>query len=239
MRILSLLPALALLAGACSTPSVRLGEGPREYAPTDYELVLDRWTRSEDLIVSSELDNVLTVTATYESWDFRWAYVVRYAEDYRLTVDQRTALLQRSLAETRQSHQFYVALYAQRYKWNDLTMENPAWIVRLIDDQGSETAPTEIEPIKRPGAIERTYFPYTSPWRSAFRIRFPVTRADGRPTISKKAHWFGLRFAGAQGHQALVWELGRDDAPSSVALGRSPRVARFRGAPTTSGGEDL
>jgi hypothetical protein len=219
----SSLPALSALvcalATACSTPTVRLGEGPREYAPTDYEIVLDRWTRSEDLIVSSELDNVLTVTATYESWDFRWAYVVRYAEDYRLTVDQRTSLLQRSLSETRQSHQFYVALYAQRWKWNDLTMDNPAWIVRLIDDQGSETAPTELEPIKRPGAIERTYFPYTSPWRSAFRIRFPVTRADGRPTISRKAHWFGLRFAGAQGHQALVWEL-QEGENSSVAATR-------------------
>jgi hypothetical protein len=44
---------------------------------------------------------VLTVTATYESWDFRWAYTVRYAEDYRLTIDQRHALLERSLAETR------------------------------------------------------------------------------------------------------------------------------------------
>ncbi len=58
------------------------------------------------------MDNVLTVTATYESWDFRWAYAIRYAEDYRLTVDQRHALLERSLAETREAHEFYVALYA-------------------------------------------------------------------------------------------------------------------------------
>ena len=89
----------------------------------------------------NELDNVLTVTATYESWDFRWAYVVRYAEDYRLTVDQRRTLLERSLAESHERHEFYVALYAQRYKWNDLNLEEPAWILRLIDDTGNPQPP--------------------------------------------------------------------------------------------------
>ncbi|MGC4087471.1 MAG: hypothetical protein QM756_06190 [Polyangiaceae bacterium] len=119
------------------------------------------------------MDNVLNVTSTYESWDFRWAYVVRYAEDYRLTVDQRHDLLQRSLAESRGLHTFYLALYSQKYKWNDLTAKQPAWIVRLIDDEGTETAPSSIDVIKRPGAIELTYFPYTTPWRSAFRVSFP------------------------------------------------------------------
>jgi hypothetical protein len=111
------------------------------------------------------------------------------------------------LAETRDHHTFYVALYATKYKWNDLTATQPAWIVRLIDDEGTETAPSEIDPIKRPGAIELTYFPYTTPWRSAFRVRFPKVRPDGRPTISSAARWFGLRFAGAQGNDELVWEI--------------------------------
>lgn len=203
------LAALCVVAG-CTTPKVDLADGPREYVATDYDQVLRAWTRSDDLIKVSDLDDVLTVTATYESWDFRWAYVVRYAEDYRLTVDQRQALLERSLAETRKAHQFYVALYAQKHKWNDLTADEPAWIVRLVDDEGTETAPTEIKAIKKPGAIELTYFPYTTPWRSAFRITFPVVRADGRPTISPAARWFGVRFAGAQGNNALIWEIGKN-----------------------------
>lgn len=204
------------LTVACTTPRVQMREGPREYVATDYEQVLRAWTRSDQLVKVSDLENVLTVTATYESWDFRWAYVVRYAEDYRLTIDQRRALLERSLAETRKAHQFYLALYAERFKWNDLTNEDPAWIVRLIDDEGTETAPTEIKPIKKPGAIELTYFPYTSPWRSAYRISFPIVRADGRPTISRDALWFGLRFAGAQGNDALVWEIDRGQDRSSI-----------------------
>jgi hypothetical protein len=204
------LTALGICTTACGAPQISLEQGPREYVATDYADVLKRWTRTEQLIVISDLDDVLTATATYESWDFRWAYVIRYAEDYRLTVDRRTALLERSLSETQKTHQFYVALYAKLPKWADLTADNSAWIVRLIDDQGNETAPSEIELIKRPGAIEQTYFPYTSPWRTAHRIRFPVQNKDGTPTIAPGAKWFGLRFAGAQGNKQLVWLLDRN-----------------------------
>jgi hypothetical protein len=212
-----LLLALALPLGfaSCGAPTVSLAEGPREYVATDYERVLDRWTRTSQLFIASELDDMLTATATYESWDFKWAYVVRYAEDYRLTVEQRQALLERSLAESDHYHQFYVALYAQKYEWSDLTLENAAWIMRLIDDRGNETAPSEIDLIRKPGAIERTYFPYTTPWRRAYRVRFPVARADGRRSISPQAGWFGLRFAGAQGNQQLVWLVDAD--PNVIA----------------------
>ncbi|MFO7179141.1 MAG: hypothetical protein DIU78_010620 [Pseudomonadota bacterium] len=210
MRQRALLVIGLFAALGCTEPKVTLREGPREYVGADYDSVLQKWTRSGQLTNVNVMDNVLTVTATYESWDFRWAFVVRYAEDYRLTVDQRHALLERSLRESRERHSFYVALYAQRHKWNDLTTSEPAWIVRLIDDEGTETAPIAIEPIKRPGAIELTYFPYTTPWRSAFRITFPRVLPDGRPAISPKAQWFGLRFAGAQGNQELVWNLAAD-----------------------------
>lgn len=169
----------------------------------------------------SELDNVLSVTATYESWDFRWAYAVRYAEDYRLTVAQRKSLLERSLAECRREHEFFVALFAQKYKWGDLTRDNPAWIVRLIDETGNEIAPHEITEIRRPGAIEHTYFPYTSPWRRLFRVSFPIAFADGRPTISSKAKWFGLRFAGAQGNDQLVWNVDAHTTMDAIS-GNSP-----------------
>ena len=59
----------------------------------------------------------------------------------------------------------------------------------------------------KPGALERTYFPYTSTWRQAFRIRFPRVAPDRRPTIAPNAHWVGLRFAGAEGNEELRWDL--------------------------------
>jgi hypothetical protein len=220
--VFTLALSVLLSASACGPKAVRLDRGLREYVATDYPRVLDRWTRTRSLFVASELDDMLTVTATFESWDFRWAYVVRYAEDYRLTVDQRRALLERSLSETDQGHQFDVALYAQRHQWSDLKAENAAWIIRLIDELGNETAPTEIVAIRKPGAIERTYFPYTSPWRRAYRVRFPVARADGRPTIARTATWFGLRFAGAQGNQELIWTVESSKTGDSSSISAAP-----------------
>jgi hypothetical protein len=206
-RLVCSAAVLVAVAVACAPPKVSLDQRPREYVSTDYREVLDRWTRTEQFLVVTELDDVLTATATYESWDFRWAYAVRYSDDYRLTVDQRSALLEQSLAEVNNVHEFYVALYASRPKWGDLTEDRAAWIVRLVDSQGNETAPSEIEMIRKPGAIEVTYFPYTSPWRSVHRIRFPVRRKDGTLSIAPQAQWFGLRFAGAQGNAEMHWDI--------------------------------
>jgi hypothetical protein len=230
MRAAIAVISVGLVSVGCSTPKVKLDEGPREYVATDYERVLKNWTRDKQFTNVNVMDNVLSVTATYESWDFRWAYVVRYSEDYRLKIDQRHTLLERSLSEVHDGHQFYVSLYTQKHKWNDLTAKEPAWIVRLIDDEGTETAPSQIESIRKPGAIELTYFPYTTPWRSAFRVSFPRVRADGRPTIASAARWFGLRFAGAQGYEELIWELGDERTASGepaprVSQPAAPRVA--------------
>ncbi len=220
--LLSLL-GLPLLAG-CGEPKVSLGTGTREYVASDYPQVLKRWTRNQSLIVVSELDDLLTVTATYQSWDFRWAYVVRYAQDFRLTVEQRRALLENTLNETRNTHSFYVALYGTNRRWTDLSRPNTAWIVRLIDDQGNETAPSVIEAIPKPGALERTYFPYTTVWRQAFRIKFPRYFGDGRPSIAPDAKWFGLRFAGAEGNEELHWDI--DSSTRQAAFGDG-HVVRF------------
>jgi hypothetical protein len=215
---LAALPLLLLPLAGCSEPQVSLAGGAREYVASDYSSVLKRWTREESLILFSDLEDKLTVTATYESWDFRWAYVIRYAEDYRLTIEQRRELLERT-------HEFYVALYGTKWRWADLSRPTSAWIVRLIDDQGSETAPAKIEPIAKPGPIEYRYFPYTTVWRHAFRIRFPRVTNDGRPTIAPNARWFGLRFAGAEGNEELHWDVDAPRAPvpaSSAAASIEP-----------------
>ena len=211
--------------GGCAETRVSLSQGPREYVATDYPEVLKKWTRERSLLTLAEVDDLLTVTATYESWDFRWAYVVKYAQDYRLTIEQRKVLLDQSLRESEENHLFYVALYAGgSARWTDLTRPTSAWVVRLIDDLGNETAPSAIEKVQRPGPLERRYFPYTTPFRQVFRIKFPRVAGDGKsPTISPTAGWLGLRFAGAEGNQELRWALVQPKrVPAQVAPAEPP-----------------
>lgn len=218
-------------APGCAPPKVTLREGPREYVATDYEDVVERWTRTADLITLAQLDNLLQTTATYESWTFRWAYVIRYVDDYRLTLEQRRKLLDKTLEETRVGHHFFVALTGGERRFNDLTKDNSAWIVRLIDDTGNETAPDDIKAIKRPNPIERTYYPYVTVFHQVFRLRFPRFGVDGKPSVADKAQWFGLRFAGAQGSSELKWELDVD-IPAAPASGAATSEARTE--PSTS-----
>ena len=213
-----LMCAFALTTAGCAETRVSLAAGPREYVPSDYQQVLKVWTREESLFVFSEFEHKLTATATFESWDFRWAYVVRYADDYRLTVEQRHDLLERTLRETADTHEFYVALYGTTWRETDLSKPQSAWIVRLIDDQGNETAPAKIEAIVKPSALDQRYFPYTTVWRRAFRIRFPRFTGDGRPTIASTARWFGLRFAGAEGNGELRWKVQQGQAVAQTVL---------------------
>jgi hypothetical protein len=201
--------ALVTTTMACAEPKVSLGTGPREYVPSDYPQVLNTWTRERNLVELSDLDDKLSVTATFESWDFRWAYVVRYAADYRLTVAQRRELLDRTLGDTKTDHEFYIAVSGNNWRWTDLSRPTSAWIVRLIDDQGDETAPSKIESIVKPGPLEQQYFPYTSVWRHVFRVRFPRYAGDGRPTIAQGAAWFGLLFAGSEGNEELIWRVSK------------------------------
>jgi hypothetical protein len=207
--MLAMAAAALLVVPACGGPKpVTLREGPREYVGADYEGILKRWTRSERLYSFQGVDDVLAATATFESWDFRWAYVIRYAEDFRLTIEQRRELLAGSLTDAKDHHQFYVALYGNRWNEDDLAGEKPAWIVRLVDDKGHVTAPEQILRIKKPGVLERSYFPYTTVWRHVFRLRFPA-QAAGAPTIAPDTGLVALRFSGPLGNLELHWMTAR------------------------------
>lgn len=199
--------ALSLGVLGCGAPRVSLQEGARAYEPSDYDKVLAHWTRTARLIALGELDGLLTVTATFQSWDFRWAHASRYARDYRLTEAETKELFETTLTESRQHHEFYVALAGgENRRFMDLTKPTSAWVVRLIDDRGNEIAPEEIIHIRKPGPKERAYFPYTSPFRQVFRVRFPIATEAG-PSIADDASVMGLSFSGPRGETTLSWAL--------------------------------
>lgn len=200
--------AIALLFFATQScarpPAVELSEGPRSYSASDYWTVLRKWTRQKKLHSVAEMDNVLTVTSTYQSWDFRHAFASRYCEDYRLDTEERATFLNRSLAASKKYHEFYVALYAQLPHLGELHKKDALWKVRLVDDQGGSAKPLSISPVDKPSQLERTYFPYTTPHRKVFRITFEKSAASAK--IAER-QWFGLLFASAQGQTTLKWQL--------------------------------
>src|SRR5580692_928992 len=145
--------AAAVTLTACGPGLVNLHEGPRTYTAQRYEEVLHRWTRTGHDYTLQGFDDQITATATYESWDFRWAYVTRYADDFRLSTADRTRLLETSLDASHHEHEFYVAMYTLSRRWGELTRPTSAWRVLLVDDHGREVAPIAVEAVPRPGAL--------------------------------------------------------------------------------------
>lgn len=198
--------AICMIA-ACAAPIV--SNKPRAYAltPRDYETVYDLWTRDASPFDFGRLTTVLHVTATFESREFRWGYVVRYGEDFGLATDARNAMLSATLADAEQHHRFLVTLGGGKFRELDLTNERGAWRVLLIDDRGRQVRPVEIEKINRPTPAERAYFPSVGALRQAFRLVFPVKHEDGYPTIPPEATFAMLRFTGPEGQVELKWEF--------------------------------
>lgn len=217
MRSTGILLALSVLLSACAPEVVSLARGPRPYTESDYETIYERWTRSDDEFSWATLADVLRVTATFESWEFRWAYVVRYCHDHSMDVTEREAMLRATLADSEQRHRFFVSLQGERFREGDITGRLAAWRVLLVDEDGRQATAAEIQRIQRPSAAQWVYFPDITPHRAVFRIAFPVTREDGSPTIPPGSRTVRLRFAGARGRVDLVWHLRPLEAVSAPA----------------------
>jgi hypothetical protein len=205
-RALPLLGALAALA-ACGSPRLSLRPTEHAFTANDYGSVLDRWTRTADDFDFGRLGEVLHVTATFESREMRWAYVVRYAADHSMTTEERTRLLERSLADSETRHRFFVTTGAPVFREGDLTGEQADWRVLLVDSNGHQTEPVELLRIPRPSHDMRVYFPSIHRQRHVFRIAFPVVDDNGAATIEPGSERVVLRFAGSGGTVNLAWDL--------------------------------
>jgi hypothetical protein len=208
MRGIALLMLAAALGGACVKDKqvrVDFSDTPRDYLASDYDTVYERWTRHE--VAMHEVDIALEAWATYKSWDFREAYIERYASIYSLPEADRAAVRKQQLDAFRDSYEFIVRTLSAQYKWNDLEKANSPWRVTLVDALGHELSPEEIVVEKLPDAYEREFFPITDPFNSVFmktyKIRFSVPKSG--EFVGSKSGGITLRIASPIGRLELAW----------------------------------
>lgn len=206
-----LLPAsiFVLVLAGCGASRVPMRESTRAFTASDYEGVYGRWTRAADDFEFGRLAEVVHVTATFESWEFRWAYVVRYAADHSFSTEERTRLLEESLEDARTRHRFFVTFAAPNWRESDITGRQSDWRVLLVDGTGRQVEPVELTRVGRASADQRIYFPSITRQRHIYRIAFPAAHEDGTPTIPPDADHVLLRFASAKGTVDLRWDLER------------------------------
>jgi hypothetical protein len=163
---------LAALA-ACQTDKagrVDFSETPRDYVARDYGDVYERWTRHD--FVSHDAEKAIELWVTFKSWDFREAYIERYAATYSIPDADRVALRQQQKSALHEAYEFHVTAQSANYKWNDLEKKSSPWRFVLLDALGHELQPESITVEKLPEVVEREFFPAKTPFTKAYALRF-------------------------------------------------------------------
>ncbi len=214
-RFLSFALLLTLLMGCAKDPPyVNISHAPVSILPSDYPKLLKRWTRKR--VIVHKLDTPLNVHATLLSWEFRWAYIVKYTSLYGLGAAQRKRLWTVQEEDLKEGVQFVVAVACTDSKWNDLEKGDPVsmgpgksakgstWRITLTVDKGEPVVPKEVvavEPLKK---IHKDMFPFLGHFHRLYRVTFPAIH-KGKRVLPGNARRLELRFAGPLGKASLQW----------------------------------
>jgi hypothetical protein len=203
---LALLLLAAIGAGCASQRQFKVdfSEAPRDYLPNDYQGVYQRWTR-HDYATHDTVDKALEVWGTFKSWDFREAYLEKYASIYSLSDAKRAELRQAQRDEYHTAYEFHLIAQSASWDWNDLEKEASPWRLTLVDALGHELPSEKVEVRKLPDAYEREFFPARGPFTKTYRVRF-IIPAPGADFVGAKSGSLTLRIASPIGRIDLLWK---------------------------------
>jgi hypothetical protein len=198
---------LALLGGcASSVPRyVDFSETNRSFRSEDYERVLTNWSRHAKAVVVYQ-GTVIETWGTYKSWEFRQAFIERYAKVYNLSDAERASLYHAQREAVRQTYEFHVAVQMTNYKWNDLDKQNSPWRISLVDGAGAEIVPLKVEQLKLPELYETQFFPNRTEFSQTYLIRFSRAQAEAAGFGGPSSGRLVLRIVSPLAKNEIVWE---------------------------------
>ena len=206
VRGLRLLLVGAALAGCASTrtQTVDFSDTTKSYRYDDYPSVLEAWTRHAKLV--QDVGTVMEVWATFQSWDFRQAYIAKYSKIYDLPEGEREALAKSEREKARAVYDIHLVAQSTNERWNDFANKDSAWRLTLLDGTGAELASTSIKVQKLPDAYESEFFPTRTPFSKTYAVRFVPPEGTGDAFVGPASGRLILRFASPLGKLEVAWE---------------------------------
>ena len=176
------------------------------YKGSDYPSVSDKWSR--EARIYRGLDVELIAAATFKSAEFREAYADEYARVFLLTETEKNKLVHDQQAAAAVYHDFLMAAFIPNKKWNDFDKKDSVWKVYLALDGQRQLEALEIRRVKRVNAEISHFYPFITPWKFVYRIRFPQTYpGTDEPVINANTEMVSLVITGVQGTTTMQWEL--------------------------------
>ncbi len=194
-----------VLSGGCATsrPSmVDFSESTKTYRSADYPTVFDAWTRHAKLV--QDIGTAMEVWATFKSWDFRQAYLAKYAKVYDLSDAEREQLSKSQFETAHAVYEIHLVAQSTADRWTDFDRKTSAWRLSLLDGTGAELAPTSIKAEKLPDIYESVFFPTRTLFSRTYTVRF--VRPDDGSFVGPQSGRMVLRIASPIGKVEAVWE---------------------------------
>ncbi len=201
---------LALVVFAVGCQSGKENQ-PIQYTPDSrfnpaYKTVFETWTK-EDRIYKG-FDCKLIAAATYKSMQFRNAYAQEYGKLYRLSAAEKAKFLKDQADAADTYHEFIFAAYVPDKKWDDFPEERSTWKIDLSNEDGMRIAPVEIRKLERNDVVLKHFFPYVTPWKSVYLLRFPIRqRGTGETLVGEQSHNLTLSVSSVLGLAEMTWML--------------------------------
>jgi hypothetical protein len=198
----------ALVGCASSRLVVDFSEATKRYRGDDYPTVYEAWTRHGKVV--QDVGTVMEIWATLESWDFRQAYIAKYAKIYDLAETEREGLAKAQLETARALYEIHLVAQSTNDRWNDIANRNSPWRITLLDGTGAELAPTTVKVEKLPDAYEGEFFPARTPFSRTYTLRFVRPDGAGASFVGPASGRLILRLASPVGKVEVAWEARAD-----------------------------
>lgn len=97
------------------------------------------------------------------------------------------------------------------------------WKLYLVNDQHERVVPVEVRKLKRQDAVTPHFFPYITPWKSIYTVRFPYKMpATNQPIIKDNTKEIKLVITGVLGTAEMGWELRGSEIVKTLFVIRKP-----------------
>lgn len=194
-----------MAAAGCATaraPAVDFSDTAKHYRSDDYQGIHDAWTRHAKLV--QDVGTVMEIWATLKSWEFRQAYIAKYAKVYDLPEGERETLAKGQQDASRSVYEFHLVAQSTTAKWNDLERRNSPWRISLVDGTGAELSPASIKVEKFPEIYETEFFPRRTPFSKTYTVRF--VQPEGDAFVGPVSGRLILRLDSPLGKVEAIWE---------------------------------
>jgi len=169
---------VAILCAGCA--SVKGLEALKPAGPDlAYQETFEQWTKEARIYDGFETQ--LFICATFKSLPLRMAFVQEHARVYGLLPREKGKMEADQKAASQSSLDFVIAAYVPDDKYNDFSQTKSVWSIFLENGEGEREEPLEVRRLsEQDGAALKYFYPYFTPWKRAYLVRFPLRGPEAR-----------------------------------------------------------